>query len=208
MTTAEKTIAVIVAHPDDETLWAGSTLINHPSWQVFIACLCRKDDPDRSVKFNKVLQFLGAKGKMGDMDDGPEQQPLPEKEVQSRILKLLPHKTFDLIISHSPKGEYTRHRRHEEIGKAVIKLWHMGKIHATALWNFAYEDGNRAYYPKAITKGTFLFTPDQENWKKKYKIMTEIYGFTTDSWEANTTPEEEAFWQFNNPGEALRQLNH
>ena len=65
---------------------------------------------------------------MGDLDDGPEQKPLDEKEVESTILELLPPKHFDLIITHNPTGEYTRHIRHEEVSKAVIKLWHSGKI--------------------------------------------------------------------------------
>jgi len=25
-----KTVAIIVAHPDDETLWAGGTILSHP----------------------------------------------------------------------------------------------------------------------------------------------------------------------------------
>jgi LmbE family N-acetylglucosaminyl deacetylase len=35
-----KSIAVIVAHPDDETLWAGGTILEHPSNDWFIVCLC------------------------------------------------------------------------------------------------------------------------------------------------------------------------
>jgi LmbE family N-acetylglucosaminyl deacetylase len=31
-----KNVAIIVAHPDDETLWAGGTILNHPSWKCFI----------------------------------------------------------------------------------------------------------------------------------------------------------------------------
>ena len=65
---------------------------------------------------------------MGDLDDGPEQKPLDENEVERAILELLPPKHFDLIISHNPAGEYTRHIRHEEAGKAVINLWNAGKI--------------------------------------------------------------------------------
>jgi hypothetical protein len=30
-------------------------------------------------------------------------------------------------------------------------------------------------------------------WGKKYRILTEIYGFAPDSWEAQTTPKVEAF---------------
>ena len=48
---------------------------------------------------------------MGDLDDGPEQKPLDETEVQGTIQKLLPHRHFDLVISHNPTGEYTRHRQ-------------------------------------------------------------------------------------------------
>jgi len=38
------TVAIIVAHPDDETLWAGGTILNHPYWKFFITCLCRTND--------------------------------------------------------------------------------------------------------------------------------------------------------------------
>src|SRR5580698_7269514 len=102
----KKKVAVIVAHPDDETLWAGGTILDNPLWDCFIACLCRKNDPDRAPKFTRVLEILGAKGKMGDLDDGPEQKPLAENEVEDALLELLPVTNFDLIITHSINGEY------------------------------------------------------------------------------------------------------
>jgi hypothetical protein len=37
--------------------------------------------------------------------------------------------------------------------------------------------------------------PD-EIWQKKYDIITNIYGFSPESFEAKTTPHEEAFWCF------------
>ncbi|WP_222539359.1 PIG-L family deacetylase [Pedobacter polysacchareus] len=43
--------AVIVAHPDDETLWAVGTLLDQPEWELLILCLCRKYDPDRVAEF-------------------------------------------------------------------------------------------------------------------------------------------------------------
>jgi LmbE family N-acetylglucosaminyl deacetylase len=52
-----KAVAVIVAHPDDETLWAGGTILSHPSWQWFIVCLCRGSDKDRAPKFLKHYKF-------------------------------------------------------------------------------------------------------------------------------------------------------
>ena len=190
-----KTVAVIVAHPDDETLWAGGTILNNPSWECFIISLCRKNDTDRAPKFYKVLKNLNAKGIMGDLDDGAEQTPLPEKEVEKAILDLLPQNHFDLIITHNPKGEYTKHLRHEEISKAVIMLWNKGIIISKELWTFAYEDGNKAYFPKAIKDASFYEILDQKIWLEKYRLITQTYGFDTHSWEAQTTPKEEAFNQ-------------
>lgn len=195
MNADKKKVAIVVAHPDDELLWVGGLLIDHPDWDVFVACLCRRSDTDRSRRFNRAMELLGTEWNMGDLDDGIEQKPLPIKLVQQAILRLLPKRQFDLVVSHNPNGEYTRHRRHEEVGMAVIRLWHLEKIKAKALWTFAYEDGNRMYLPRAITKGTYTYDLSPHTWQKKYRIITEIYGFDKDSWEALTTPRHEAFLQ-------------
>jgi len=201
-----KTVAVIVAHPDDETLWAGGTILNNPEWQCFVACLCRKNDTDRAPKFENAIKVLGAGGNMGNLDDGPDQQPLTDSEVQNAILQLLPARHFDLIITHSINGEYTRHLRHEEIGKAVVKLWHSGKLITSELWAFAYEDGHRAYYPVAIEDAPLFYAITHELWEQKYNIITNIYGFDKNSWEAQATPKEEAFWQFYSADQAFDWL--
>lgn len=197
-----KSVAVIVAHPDDETLWVGGTILNHLSWNWFIVSLCRKSDTERATKFFKSLKILGSEGIMGDLDDGPDQNPLNENELEQTILKLLPNKHFDLIVAHSPNGEYTKHLRHEETGKAIIKLWRQGKIAAKELWLFAYEDGNKKYLPKPIENATAIYNLSEEIWLKKYKLITETYGFGKSSFEAETTPKTEAFWQFTDPNEA------
>jgi LmbE family N-acetylglucosaminyl deacetylase len=204
----EKSVIVIVAHPDDETLWAGGTILSHPSWKFFIVCLCRASDPDRSQKFFQALKILKSEGIMGDLDDGPDQHPLDESELERTILKLLPSKHFDLIITHNPKGEYTRHLRHEELGKAVRKLWDKGQIAASELWTFAYEDGNGKYYPKAVETASVYRMLTNHIWKRKFKLITEIYGFEKPGWEAETTPRAEAFWQYTNANDAQKWLNH
>jgi LmbE family N-acetylglucosaminyl deacetylase len=201
-----KKVAIIVAHPDDETLWAGGTILSHPEWACFIISLCRKSDPDRAPKFEIVSKILGAESWMGNLDDGPEQTPVSPDEVEGIILKLLPFFKFDLIITHSIYGEYTRHLRHEEIGRAVINLWHSGKIQTNELWAFAYEDGGRKYYPIAMEDAPLFFPLPHDVWEQKHSIITNTYGFKSESWEAQTTPKEEAFWQFLNAGEAYQWL--
>jgi len=190
-----KKVAIIVAHPDDETLWAGGTMLSHPYWKCFIVCLCRRSDTERAQKFCETLTILQAEGIMGNLDDGPEQYPLDETTLESTIVQLLPSTPFDLIMTHNSTGEYTKHLRHEEVNKAVISLWRSGKIRAKELWTFAYEDGNKAYFPKAIQSASIFQTLPETIWLRKYNIITKTYGFKTNSWEAKTTPHSEAFWQ-------------
>ncbi len=191
-----KNCAVIVAHPDDETLWAGGLMLMHPKVKWTVVTLCRKSDPDRAQKFFKALEKLSAEGFMADLDDGPEQTPLDSNQVQKTIELLLPSNRFDLIITHNPSGEYTRHLRHEETAKAVLALWKSGRLLSNELWTFAYEDDNRKYLPRAIKDADLLVGLNEETWRNKYDIITGIYGFNKDSFEAKTTPREEAFWRF------------
>jgi len=201
-----KTVALIVAHPDDETLWAGGTILSHPAWKFFIVCLCRGSDAERTLRFHKALKSLHSEGIIGDLNDDSDQKPLDDAEVEQTILRLLPPKPFDLLITHNPGGEYTKHLRHEEISKAVISLWSTGKVTAEELWTFAYEDGNKGYLPRPVKNAHYYQAISTSAWLQKYKIITEIYGFKKDSWESETTPKSEAFWQLTNPENAINWI--
>jgi hypothetical protein len=199
-----KTIAVIVAHPDDETLWAGGTILNHPNNEWVVVCLCRASDCERALRFKNAMKILNVEGIMGDLDDGPDQLPLDQKVLETEILRLLPAIQYELIITHNTRGEYTRHTRHEEVNKAVVNLWYKQKIQTNELWTFAYEDGNKSYFPKAIESASIFEVLSENIWQIKYDLITKTYGFSNDSWEAETTPLAEAFWQFKDPHKALK----
>ena len=204
---SRESIAVLVAHPDDETLWAGGTLLEHSNWSAFVVTACRQSDTDRAPKFFAVLAELGAAGKMADLDDGPEQEPLAEALVERTLLEALPARQFDRILTHSPLGEYTRHRRHEEVGRAVLRLWASGRLLAPELWLFAYEDSGRAHLPRAIAGAPIVRDLPEEVWQRKRRLITARYGFGDDSWEARVTPQREAFHRLTSAMEAEAWLH-
>ncbi len=73
---------IIVAHPDDETIWSGGFVLQHPDWDWTVFTLCRANDPDRVPKFKKVCAHLNATGLMSDLDDSPDLQPIdPKKDI-------------------------------------------------------------------------------------------------------------------------------
>jgi LmbE family N-acetylglucosaminyl deacetylase len=174
-------VAVLVAHPDDETLWAGGTLLLEANWAPFVTTLCRASD-------------------------GPEQLPLPNDEVECALLGTLPRRRFARILTHSPLGEYTRHLRHEEVARAVLRLWLAGEISAAELWLFAYEDGGGRHLPTAIATADLVRELPLDIWQQKLSVLTDIYGFAPDSWEARATPRREAFFRVRTPADASAWL--
>ena len=197
--------AIIVAHPDDETIWAGGTILLNPDWQWTVSALCRGSDPDRAPKFRRVLERLGVSGEISDLDDGPEQSPLSDSDVREAVLSLLPERHFDLILTHSPFGEYTRHLRHEETGRAVAIMWAEGVISAEEIWLFAYENDARQLPQPIKTAHRVIKLPENIR-RQKYDIVTGVYGFGPGSFEASILPSEETFWCFRSADEFYEWL--
>lgn len=180
-------------------------MLLHKSWRWRVFTLCRASDPDREPKFRRVMEYLGAEGAMADLDDGPEQMPLPTEQIEHTVETLLPRNVeFDVLLTHGPDGEYTRHARHEECCRAVVSLWCRGLIRTKALWCFAYDDGHRAYLPRVRENAELRKTLPEDIWRIKYRIITEFYGFAPDSWEARVTPREEGFVCFDSQEDAGR----
>lgn len=139
---------------------------------------------------------------MVDPDGRSDQCPLLHPDLDRTIKQLLGVRNWHTIVTHGPSGAHSRNRYHDEICDSVVRLWETGHIHCRKLWMFAFEDGNGRHLPRARKNADIYDKLDNSAWNEKYRLITEVYGSGPDSWEARTTPREEAFQIFITPSDA------
>ncbi|MBI5079476.1 PIG-L family deacetylase [Candidatus Wolfebacteria bacterium] len=187
---------VIVAHPDDETIWMGGTMLSFPKirWTVF--SLCRKNDSDRAPKFRKAAKQYGARPIISDLEDEgimTTKQSLPEIEKRiEKTLKNLEKSRFNYVFTHGKNGEYG-HPRHQETHRTVKKLLRGKTIAAEKVFCFSYEKPERKNFCLP-SKQADLFAKLSPTILKRKKFITEkIYGFPKSSFEYKSSSPVETF---------------
>ena len=112
-----KDILCLVAHPDDETLWAGGSIIRYIMLgrQVTVICCSiprRPSEIMRAYEYFEACRILGAFAKLFPYTETGPSEHLPIRITPKELNQ------YKLILTHGPKGEYG-HQHHKDLFQFV-----------------------------------------------------------------------------------------
>ncbi len=171
---------MIVAHPDDETIWGGSKLLDGDYLVVCVTCGHNKI---RNNEFLKVMEITKNKYVMlnypdktnGVRNNWENHYELLEKD----ITLLVGMKNWEMIVTHNPDGEYG-HIHHKLISEIVTNVSDINKLYYFGKYYKAKEIDET----KLLKVGNFSKKEDLINVYKSQKFIKKKFGhmFKYEKW--------------------------
>lgn len=119
---------MIVAHPDDETLWGSEELLKNKYLVVCITCGTnkkREKEIEAALKISKDRLIVldkpdKVRGKRSDWKHY-------KKQIEYELKYVIKKKKWNTIVTHNPEGEYG-HIHHKITSNIVTKVYNKEKI--------------------------------------------------------------------------------
>lgn len=111
---------VVVAHPDDETIFLGGYMLKNPEWDWTVISVTHSVDSVRGQEFLQACRRLSATPIMLGQEDIFEKDL--DQDLIVRFLKELSQQSFDMVFTHNQGGEYG-HPHHIRVHQAVKQVF-------------------------------------------------------------------------------------
>lgn len=139
---------LLVAHPDDETIFCGGTLLLHPHCQWTVISVT---DDDRPQAFNNAIENFKKFGVniisyktlgQSKIDQGAKLSDLvKEKKIWTKIL-IKQNLSPDITLAHNEAGEYG-HAAHKLLSAVADDLF-------LNIWKFIYPKKKQSYKKRIV----------------------------------------------------------
>ena len=141
---------MIVAHPDDETLWGGANLYKD---DYFVVCLTNGYNKVRANEFLQIMKFTNNSGILLNYPDVTGNHIDDWSEVKDGILNdlkiILEYKHWNKIVTYGPDGTYG-HIHHKKTSQYVTKIAIKTKQYSNLYYFAKYYKKNEI--PKNLSK--------------------------------------------------------
>lgn len=157
---------MIVAHPDDETLWGGGHIAEGG---YFVVCLTNGYNARRKAEFESVIKETGNQGIILNYPDSIGGVRSDWSNEKSKILgdlnQLITYKNWGCVVTHNPNGEYG-HIHHKMTCSLVTYSYNLNRWE-NKLYYFGkyYKKTDLSEYEKDLLK-----LPEQ-NLNEKIRLL-------------------------------------
>lgn len=109
---------MIVAHPDDESLWGYYQLNSEKGWKII--CITNSENNVRVNEIKNIANHFDAALEMWNFQDSPIRynfSPIIYKKIFNEINK----QNVKMVVTHNPLGEYG-HIQHKKVSQIVLTV--------------------------------------------------------------------------------------